>query len=130
MGAGAQKKVSGTKYGIWFLTPFPPLLLPCEVALPHRVRVNLQELIPRPFASLRAWIKTVLFQDVLGRLPRNLEAELPKFPENACVAPRVLLGQLEDNFLDVVRRLWRDGLPGGGPLPCLLRRGIANPRQK
>ncbi len=59
-----------------------------KIALPERVGVDLQELVPRPFAPLRAGVQSVFLQDVLYRLAADLpDSQLPKFPENARVAP-------------------------------------------
>ena len=100
-------------------------LLGVEVTLPHGFGMPLNKLIPRARSTFGADVVAVSLEDIFhGIASYRLDSELLQLAENPCVAPRVVLRQLEDQLFDLLGRSWPADI-----LSCLgnLVRGISNP---
>ncbi len=71
-------------------------LLGVEVALPHGFSMALDELVPGARTAFGADIVAVSLEDVFHSVASHrLDSELLQLAENPCVAPRIVLRQLE-----------------------------------
>ncbi len=78
-----------------------------EVALPHGLCVTGDKLIPPTRATFRASFIAVAFEDVLHSVAgHGFDTNLLEFAEDARVTPRIILRQLEDQFLDLLGCAW------------------------
>ena len=108
-----------------------PHLLRREIALPKLIGVDLEKLIPSPLSSLGTGIETMLLQNVLDRLTRDLvDSQPPKLSQDPGIAPRVLSRQFHDKGPDVVRRPRPTWLPDRDLLGRILSGGVSNSSQE
>ncbi len=72
-------------------------LLGVKVALPHGLRMSFNEFGPCARSTFGADIVAVSLEDVFHSIASDrLDSELLQLAENPCVAPRIVLRQLED----------------------------------
>src|SRR5208282_4050197 len=98
-----------------------PDVLREKVARPEGVHVAPDEPVPVALATPRRRMKAVLDQYLFDRVCGNRDAELPELALDAPIAPTGFLGQLQDQFLYVLRNPWAARRPGGfhaGRLPA------------